>query len=270
MMGVMIVAATAALGIDYGWQPVAGGGIEYIIQIEPEMLESLRAGEDIFSDMPPAHEVRSWRITVGTERLPHQDEPPPQSKPKVDSALPSDFDRSSIPLPGPDLNPQREDDREELRTTRPDRNRLRPSRDSARNDEDDRDARSMAEPRHVDEEVEQAVATGTKAKPKEPGGAGRKGAKSASDGDDEEEDDRGDHQNDREKSSLGATDRPWVPLSMALLGLFASLGGNAYLIWVTAGMRHHYRTVLRQSALVTNQLSSSLSDDADRIHWENP
>jgi hypothetical protein len=70
MHAVMLLAA-AALGIDYGWQPRDEGGLEYLIQIEPELLDALRAGEAIRSDLPPAlRHVRSYRITVGRGELP--------------------------------------------------------------------------------------------------------------------------------------------------------------------------------------------------------
>jgi hypothetical protein len=68
------------VGIDYGWQPVADGGFEYIIQIEPETLDSLKKGQDIFSQLPPKlRGIRAYRITVGTGPLPHEGEPPPES-----------------------------------------------------------------------------------------------------------------------------------------------------------------------------------------------
>lgn len=79
MTGIFVICASvAAVGVDYGWQPVAGGGIEYIIQIEPQMLDSLRAGQDIFSDLPrTASNIRSYRITSGTGPIPHHGEPLP-------------------------------------------------------------------------------------------------------------------------------------------------------------------------------------------------
>ncbi len=76
-----ICIAAAALGINAGWQRLPKGGMEYIIQLDPQSLEALRAGQPIGSDVPPsAGEVRSYRIIVGTERLPH-DVPPEKPKP---------------------------------------------------------------------------------------------------------------------------------------------------------------------------------------------
>jgi len=73
----VILLAAAVVGVDYGWQPRAGGGFEYIIQIEPEMLDSLSNGEDIVSDLPPyLRGVRSYRITVGSGEVPRLGTPP--------------------------------------------------------------------------------------------------------------------------------------------------------------------------------------------------
>ena len=77
MNGIVLVLAAAATGVDVGWQPVAGGGFEYIIQIEPEALEAMKAGEDIVSQLPShLHNVRQYRITIGTGPLPRVGMPP--------------------------------------------------------------------------------------------------------------------------------------------------------------------------------------------------
>jgi hypothetical protein len=87
MNTLMICVAAAALGIDVGWQRLPEGGVEYIIQLDPQTLEVLRAGEPIQSDIPPsAGEVRSYRIVVGTQKLPRDEapaEPPVTQKPPV-------------------------------------------------------------------------------------------------------------------------------------------------------------------------------------------
>ncbi len=78
MNGVLAIVAAAALGIDVGWQPLDDGGFEYIIQLEPQTLESLRDGQDLSSQVPPFLQgVRTYRITVGNSPLPHEGEPPP-------------------------------------------------------------------------------------------------------------------------------------------------------------------------------------------------
>jgi len=74
MVGSMACVAAMALGIDVGWRPLSEGGVEYLIQIEPDLLETLQPGEAIGSDVPPhlVGQIRAYRITVGTEELPRE------------------------------------------------------------------------------------------------------------------------------------------------------------------------------------------------------
>ncbi len=90
----VILLAAAVVGVDYGWQPRAGGGFEYIIQIEPETLESLRNGEDVVSDLPPfLRDVRSYRITVGSGDVPRLGTPPLATRPEDEPPAPSQAER---------------------------------------------------------------------------------------------------------------------------------------------------------------------------------
>jgi len=80
----VLCLATLAWGIDVGWQRLPDGEMEYIIQIEPHVLEALRGGEEIESDIPPAlRGVRRYRIRVGTDELPREGqlEPGPELSP---------------------------------------------------------------------------------------------------------------------------------------------------------------------------------------------
>ena len=47
MVGAMLLLTSVSMGINTGWQPTAGGEMEYIIQIEPQLLKSLQAGDDL-------------------------------------------------------------------------------------------------------------------------------------------------------------------------------------------------------------------------------
>ena len=88
MSGNIACIAAIILGIDAGWQPLPDGGMLYIIQIEPELLEVLRSGEPIQSDFPSSvKDVRAFRIVVGTAELPRQ-LPPEQSDPPAATADP--------------------------------------------------------------------------------------------------------------------------------------------------------------------------------------
>ena len=68
---IFLVAATT-LGVDVGYQPLPEGGLEYIIQIEPQLLGTLKQGQDLESEIPAELNVRKFRITVGSGKLPQQ------------------------------------------------------------------------------------------------------------------------------------------------------------------------------------------------------
>jgi hypothetical protein len=70
MNPLMILVATAALGVEVGWEPLPGGGYEYTIQIEPELLKVLEQGNDeIFSEVPDGIDVRRYRVMVGVGKV---------------------------------------------------------------------------------------------------------------------------------------------------------------------------------------------------------
>jgi len=113
----IVCLAALACGVNVGWKPHAEGGMEYLIQIEPYMLDSLRAGTAIESDVPPnVKDIRSFSITVGTKTLPQESPRTSSSTSSTESSvlnaptlpqtnagsapkLPSTFDMSPLPLP---------------------------------------------------------------------------------------------------------------------------------------------------------------------------
>ena len=74
-LAVMLLAAT--VGVDYGWTNRDDGGVEYIIQIEPQVAEALRSGDlpDGVTSvvMPEVQNVRAFRIVIGDDDLPRED-----------------------------------------------------------------------------------------------------------------------------------------------------------------------------------------------------
>jgi len=69
----LIMLASSVPGVDYGWQPMNDGRLEYIIQIEPELLQLLADGEEITNVIhPDVKGVRRFRIRVGREALPRR------------------------------------------------------------------------------------------------------------------------------------------------------------------------------------------------------
>ena len=66
-----LLITTAVLGVDFGYQPTDQGQLEYIIQIEPEAIEKLKAGEAIQVGLPPnVQRVQVFRVQVGDAELP--------------------------------------------------------------------------------------------------------------------------------------------------------------------------------------------------------
>src|SRR3954469_23828586 len=82
MIPVLLLVASTSMGVDFGWQPVAGGSFEYMIRIDPQMIEFMKQGEPYISDIPPTlRNIQKIRIMVGTEEdgvLIHQNEVPPK------------------------------------------------------------------------------------------------------------------------------------------------------------------------------------------------
>ncbi|HIQ23167.1 MAG TPA: hypothetical protein EYH34_18235 [Planctomycetes bacterium] len=93
----VIAVWMAMLGpaVDVGWRPLPEGGLEYIIQIEPGMLDTLASGEDIRCAIPPGlGRVTAYRITVGEQELPREGVDPQQGESRA--AL----DGQPLQLPG--------------------------------------------------------------------------------------------------------------------------------------------------------------------------
>lgn len=246
MIGIIVCLSTAVVGVDFGWQPVAGGGIEYIIQIEPNMLERLKDGQDIFSDLPPrTRNIRGYRITVGTARLPHQGQPPPldggepESAPTTRSAGPQTAhlapDEAPLidgPLPGPVLAPALAYD---PRTT----DRKRRSSEPTPLAEPHAAKRLEMRPTGFDQEATTPVARKGGTPPHKTEAKAKPDAKANPDANAKPGATQPVHDAGDEK-----TTQPTRP-SFTVLGLFASLGGNAFLLWVAAGQRSRYRALAR-------------------------
>ncbi|HEY1067968.1 MAG TPA: hypothetical protein VGE52_17725 [Pirellulales bacterium] len=80
--GLIVYAAAAVLAVDTGWQPAPDGGLEYIIQVEPQLLDLMRDGQVIQSEIPADLQgVRRYRIQVGTEPLPRVGLPTTAARP---------------------------------------------------------------------------------------------------------------------------------------------------------------------------------------------
>ena len=79
--------------------------MEYIIQLDPQTLAALQAGQPIQSDIPPAAgDVRSYRIVLGKTKLPRETpspQPTTQDRAFSQTAVPN----GPLPLTPPSLTP---------------------------------------------------------------------------------------------------------------------------------------------------------------------
>jgi hypothetical protein len=72
-----LLLLTSSVGVGFGWQPMPDGmpRVEYLVQIEPEMLTSLQAGSTIpiVSEVPEGiGPIGRVRIVIGRQPLPRQ------------------------------------------------------------------------------------------------------------------------------------------------------------------------------------------------------
>jgi len=219
----IVLMASAAVGIDYGWQPIAGGGFEYIIQIEPETLESLKNGADIFSQLPPAlRGIRGYRVTVGKGPLPHQGEPPPEPLAQAAASDPNLGNPRGMPTAGGETAKRSEAGNKTAPAAMPP---------------------EPGSPPHSAQKTGYQQASDGAASP----GAAPKAALEPAPEEGGSPSDQLPHGFDA--AGDAATPPPWMSLNVALLALFASLGANLFLAWITVAQRGRYRSVLGRLAL---------------------
>lgn len=86
MVNASLVLAASLVGVQYGYQPAEGGGLEYVIHIEPELIASL-GEQGITSEIPPNLEgVRRYRIAVTRATPPRIPLPTPKQEPESAAA----------------------------------------------------------------------------------------------------------------------------------------------------------------------------------------
>jgi hypothetical protein len=78
MIGTILCVAAMTLGVDFGWEPNGDGGLEYIVQIDPESLETLGKGAPLRSDFPrDLRGLQTIRFQVGDKKPPRVALAPP-------------------------------------------------------------------------------------------------------------------------------------------------------------------------------------------------
>ncbi len=208
MWGNIAFIAVVALGIDVGWQPLPEGGVEYLIQIEPDVFERLKSGdiEAIASDVPThVRDIRTYRVFVGTAELPR--ELPSTAKPLIDP-----FKNRPPVRP---LEPGGFDDATSLTDT-------------------------VEMPFAPDSPFPESLPANPGVKPisAEPvayiaPGGGLPSAPSGSPSD-----------APAVQEADAAPSKPWLPLTAAVFAFFASFGINVYLGWMAWDNRYRYRELL--------------------------
>lgn len=79
MNALVFLLIPATIGVDFGWERQPDNSIEYILQIEPEALDSMKTGTELVSSLPPQlRNIRDYRIRVGRDKLPNQNTIPPE------------------------------------------------------------------------------------------------------------------------------------------------------------------------------------------------
>jgi hypothetical protein len=212
MNSLALCCALATLGVDTGWEPAEGGGLVYIIQLEPTLLDVLREGEQITSEVPPELEsVRRYRIVVGDAELPRLGAPTrqPSERPgtgQAESALPPPPDGLGLSSPAP-IAPD------------PTSTDLAGSADSGSG----------------------PPVTSAPSLSGKPGSAGQPSPSTQA------QPNAGDGRKESPRPTAAPAKKTWLPLVWALTGLFVSMGANIYLGWIAWDSRRHYHNLLRES-----------------------
>ncbi len=106
MGGVPMLLMVAALGVDYGWQPDGGGGVEYVIQVPADQWDRVKELGEISSVIDPQVQGRVSRviIRVGSSPLPRTapalsaSSPTSNTRPASSSVVAA-VDLTPVPIP---------------------------------------------------------------------------------------------------------------------------------------------------------------------------
>ena len=230
-----MLLAASALGVDYGWEVRDDGQSEYIIQIEPSLVELLKAGESITSEVDPrVTNVRRFQIRIGTGSLPRELPSPAVASDPLGATTPEPLQEYAPDDQIPSLAPvEAEVPREE--TFAGDPIAVREAQFNGPGDTGgDWEEGAGRESHDMPAESPDKMFRDAGREPpgsQEVDAASRRPAAT----------DRGTDRVTDPAPDQSATPRRWLPLSLSLLALFASVGLNVYLGWVTwdTYQRHH-------------------------------
>jgi hypothetical protein len=213
MCGIMLCMSAALLGADagsVGWGPSPADNVfQYVIQIAPDKVGQLNSGSAIDCDIPPQLKgIRRIRITVGTGNLEQVTPPEPPAQ-----TSPAEAARSADRPPSGALSqtgsspwmPRGASPEQPLEKPRT----LTPPRDSK--------PLPTKQAAYVSDE-----------------GSESSQAKSIARKKDEKKEDAPNPQ----------APKPWMALTLTVVALCGSLGGNAYLVWIAMDSRRRCRELL--------------------------
>jgi hypothetical protein len=269
--GKLLLSPGVAHAVEFGWQELQDGGIEYLVQVEPSLVDSFRQG-GFSSDIPPGlRDVRRIRIVVGEAALPNQGNivgpkvvhlpPPPVDQPvKTDNPTTcSHAAANSVANSNNGANSKADAEEKSSEGS--------PASTFGNGESNGKTANSQSAPPallHPDNPVSempffqfgraQSTPTTTPVaadRPNEklprPQWIGDSGSRNSN------ESGSGYVAVDAAKPVQESTDvnnsntpKPWFPLMLTLLGLFLSLGANVYLVWIHQGVRAKYQAMVQQ------------------------
>lgn len=246
MHSLALFVVAASLGVDYGWQPTEDGHLEYIIQVDPSLVELLKQGQEITSEIhPDAQGVRRFRIQVGTAKLARENLPELAVQPEPEAEMPAkrppvravaddsqrEFQGAGPANDDPTDTPPRPAKRllggdfafpDAPQDESPSGSSRKPFRLEPDPSEKPLAHRQVAHAEHLTSQGDQGTPTTTSAS------------------------------RDKTESTGAApvaksdSPKPWLPLIVTLALLFGSVGGNAYLAWLAKDFYSRYRALAQQ------------------------
>ena len=216
MNGMVSVLLCASLGSDVGWQPLENGRLEYIVQLEPQLVSTLLDGYPAISRVPSElQDIGSIRIVIESDELPRT---APARPTHVEPVVQADVRRQdpSADVTGGSV---------ETRTGVSGQGGESSSTSVAPGYlPSDTNAQTMPAEKRESFSADEHLLSG------EHGSATQVAY--------EEE----------EPWATGVTaSRPWKTFFITLFALFLSIGANIYLWWVASDSRKRYRGLLRES-----------------------
>jgi hypothetical protein len=219
---IYFAVANAALAVGYGWQDLPDGGIEFWFRVEPGQLETFPGA---YSDLPRGiPEIRRIQVVVSKDPVPNEGTlPKPVAKPA--DAPGAESEPSSKPGGPPGIT--------DKTTASPPPGGTLPT------------AYTDSPPATPLENQSTGIGISTRA---EHNTDKRLAAPDTNATDLTQPPHLEGKDLTKEKDTHFKVEvpesRPWLPLTGALVALFASLGANAYLGWVHQSLRSNYRSLV--------------------------